>query len=313
MQRVLVIGAGAMGCLFAARLRESGADVMLIDIDTERLARIADQGITLTDDQGTRTVPLRTGTAREAAGPFDLVLLFTKGMHSAAAIASVASLAAEGGPYVLTLQNGLGNPEAILEHFPATRVLKGIAALPADLHDATHVSSHGNGHLELGPMAPDGMGAAREAAGLLAQAGFDARASTDIDVAIWEKVAFNAALNALGAITLLPNAGLDNAPGRRIAAAIVAEVVATAHAGGVPVDRARIDQAVDFALTHHGAHQASMLQDRLAGRASEIETIQGAVCARATALGVPTPVTATMSDLIRLIEGARDGSPSAPR
>ncbi len=302
MQRVLVIGAGAMGCLFAARLAESGADVLLIDIDTERLALIAKHGITLTDDRGTRPVSLRTGTAREANGPFDLVLLFTKGMHSAAAIDSVAHLAAEGGPYVLTLQNGLGNPEAILERFPAARVLKGIAALPADLHDATHVSSHGSGHLELGPVMPQGTATAREAAALLARAGFDARASADVDVAIWEKVAFNAALNALGAVTLLPNAGLDNDPGRRIAAAIVGEVVATAHACGVPVERARIDQAVDFALTHHGAHQASMLQDRLAGRASEIESIQGAVCARAAAMGVPTPVTATMSDLIRLIE-----------
>ncbi len=65
MQRILVIGAGAMGCLFAARIAESGADVMLIDVDEARLAAIADRGISLTDDNGTRTVSPahRTGCA----------------------------------------------------------------------------------------------------------------------------------------------------------------------------------------------------------------------------------------------------------
>lgn len=302
MQRILVIGAGAMGCLFAARIAESGADVMLIDVDEARLAAIAREGITLTDDNGTRVVPLRTGTAVEATGSFDLVLLFTKGMHSAAAIRSIAHLSVAGGPYVLTLQNGLGNPEVIAEVFPADRILKGIAALPADLHDATHVSSHGAGHLELGGMTALAHRAAEEASALLTSAGFDARTNGTIDIAIWEKVAFNAALNALGTVTLQPNAGVDNAPGRRIAAAMVREVVATAHALGVMVDGARIDAAIDFALTHHGGHKASMLQDRLAGRASEIESINGAVVEHARALAIATPVTETMTDLVRLIE-----------
>jgi len=305
MQRILVIGAGAMGCLFAARIAESGADVMLIDVDEARLAAIARKGITLTDDNGTRVVPMRTGTAAQATGPFDLVLLFTKGMHSRAAVQSVAHLAVEGGPSVLTLQNGLGNPEFIAEVFPQDRILKGIAALPADLHDATHVSSHGAGHLELGSMTPAGASAAEAASTLLARAGFDARTNGTIDIAIWEKVAFNAALNAIGTVTLQPNAGVDNPPGRRIAAAMVREVVATAHALGIMVDQPRIDTAIDFALTHHGGHQASMLQDRLAGRASEIESINGAVIGHARALGIATPVTETMTDLVRLIELAR--------
>ena len=302
MQRILVIGAGAMGCLFAARIAESGADVMLIDVDAARLAAIGRDGITLTDDNGTRTVPMRTGTADQATGPFDLALLFTKGMHSGAAVRSLAHLAADGQTWMLTLQNGLGNPEIIAETFPEDRILKGIAALPADLHDATHVSSHGSGHLELGGMTPAGKGAAEEAAALLARSGFDARPNEMIDVAIWEKVAFNAALNALGTVTLQTNAGVNNPPGRRIAAAMVDEVVATAHACGVPVDHARITASIDFALTHHGGHQASMLQDRLAGRATEIESINGAVCARAAAKGIATPVTSTMTDLVRLIE-----------
>lgn len=302
MEHILVIGAGAMGCLFAARIAQSGARVMLIDVDEARLAAIARDGITLTDDDGMRVVRIETGTAAQASGRFDLLLLFTKGMHSRAAIQSVAHLAAPDGPHVLTLQNGLGNPELIVDAFAAARVLKGIAALPADLSGAASVTSHGSGHIELGAMTPEGSDGARAAVTLLGRAGFEARFSETVDIPIWEKVAFNAALNALAAITLQPNAGMDNAPGRRIVSAMVSEIVATAHACGVAVDRARIDRAIDFALVEHSRHQASMLQDRLAHRPSEIESINGAVCARAAALGVPTPVTSTMTDLVRLIE-----------
>ena len=288
----------------SARIAESGAQVLLIDVDRNRLDAIGKEGIQLTDDNGTRTIPLETGLAADAREPIDLALLFTKGMHSRAATQSIAHLASSG-TYVLTLQNGLGNPEIIAETFPAERILKGIAALPADLHGLTGVESHGAGHVELGAMTSDGTQAAQAATELLTRAGFDARYSEDIDVAIWEKVAFNAALNALGAVTGQPNAGVDNEPGRRIIAGIVNEVVATARAYGVAVEQPRIEGAIDHALAQHRGHKASMLQDMIAGRASEIDFINGAICERAQAAGIASPVNQTMSDLVRVMELAR--------
>jgi 2-dehydropantoate 2-reductase len=304
MQSILVIGAGSMGCLFAARIAESGADVLLIDVDTTRIEAICRDGIILTDDNGTRTIPLRAGLAKDAQAPIDLALLFTKGMHSRSAVRSVAHLAASG-TYVLTLQNGLGNPEIVAETFPADQILKGIAALPADLHGLNGVESHGAGHVELGAMTQAGAEAAQAATALLARAGFDARYSAEIDVAIWEKVAFNAALNALGAVTGQTNAGVDNEPGRRIIAAMVQEVVSTAAACGIQVDKVRIETSINHALEHHRGHKASMLQDMIAGRASEVDFINGAICDRATATGIAAPVNQTMADLVRMMELAR--------
>lgn len=301
LRSILVIGAGSMGCLFAARIAESGADVLLIDVDKNRIDEIDKKGILLTDDNGTRSVSLRAGYAADAQPPIDLAILFTKGMHSRSAVRSIEHLAASG-TYVLTLQNGLGNPEIVAETFPKDQILKGIAALPADLHGLNGVESHGSGHVELGAMTPAGSAAAQEAAALLARAGFDARYSADIDVAIWEKVAFNAALNALGAVTSQTNAGVDNEPGRRIISGIVAEVVATASASGIAVDAQRIIDSVNHALAHHRGHKASMLQDMIAGRASEIDFINGAICERAAAVGVAAPVNQTMADLVRLME-----------
>src|SRR5690242_6475925 len=90
--RIAIVGAGAMGCLFAARLAEVGAQVTVVDVDRERLSIIGRDGITLADDNGTRTVAVRAALAAQVAPPVHLVLLFTKGTHSAAAIRSVVHL-----------------------------------------------------------------------------------------------------------------------------------------------------------------------------------------------------------------------------
>ena len=306
MEHVAIVGAGAMGCLFAARLAEAGAQVTLIDVDATRVAALDRDGITLDDDAGERIVRVVARAAADVTGPVDLVLLFTKGMHSAAAIRSVAHLDANGA-YALTLQNGIGNADAIAEAWPAERILIGTADWPADLEAPTRVASHGHGRLWVGPFVEGAMAGMEPAVALLNRGGLEAIADRHVLVPIWEKVAFNAALNALATVTGLTVGGMDAAPGRRIAAAVVGEVVATAQAIGVGVERDRIDAKVAAALAHHRGHKASMLQDRLAGRATEIETINGAVVRAAEAAGVATPVTATLADLVRLIERPGEG------
>jgi 2-dehydropantoate 2-reductase len=290
-----------MGCLFAARLAEAGTQVTLVDVDRARLEAIARDGITLADDRGVRSVAVRAGLAAQVSGPTDLVLLFTKGMHSRGAIASVAHLVGERN-HALTLQNGIGNAEAIAEIFPAGQVLIGVTDLPADLEAPTRVASHGHGNVRVGSYRGAGEAGARAVADLFAACGIDASFDADVQSAVWEKVAFNAALNAMATVTGLTVGGMDTEPGRRIAAAIVGEVVATAAAKGIIVDAERIASKVDFALTNHRQHKASMLQDRLAGRRTEIESINGAVAREAAALGVSTPVTATLADLVRMNE-----------
>jgi 2-dehydropantoate 2-reductase len=119
-------------------------------------------------------------------------------------------------------------------------------------------------------------------------------------------VAFNAALNAMAMICEVANAGMDNAPGRRIAASVVGETVSVAAAKGIAIDRDHILATIDAALREHAHHKASMLQDREHGRATEIETINGAIAREGAALGVATPVCDTLSDLVRVIELARE-------
>jgi 2-dehydropantoate 2-reductase len=298
---VVIVGAGAMGCLFAARLAEGGARVTVVDVDRERLAIIGRDGITLTDDTGSRTVAVRAALATDVTAPVDLVLLFTKGTHSAAAIRAIAHLAAAR-PVALTLQNGIGNAELLAASFGAEQVLLGTAHVPADLTAPASVVTRGFGTLEVGGLTAAAHGFAPTVAALLQSAAFNTHVANDINAAVWEKVAFNAALNAMGMICQVPNAGIDNDPGRRIAMRVVEETANVAAARGIRIDRERIVATIDAALREHAHHKASMLQDREHRRPTEIETINGAVAREGARLGVPTPVCDTLTDLVRIIE-----------
>ncbi|MGF7168572.1 2-dehydropantoate 2-reductase [Sphingobium xanthum] len=302
---VAIIGAGAMGCLFAARLGEKGARVTLVDVDQARLGAIARDGVTLKDDDGSRTIPIGASVAADLA-PVDLLILFTKGVHSGAAIRSVAHLVASK-PIVLTLQNGIGNADLLAETFGADQVLMGTAHVPADLTGPASVLTHGFGHLDLGGFTTAADQFAPSVAALLQGAGFDSHVAGDANAAVWEKVAFNAALNASGMICQVPNAGLDNESGRRLAVNVVDETVAVAAAKGISIDRDKIVATVDSALREHAHHKASMLQDREHGRQTEIEMINGAIAREGASLGVSTPVCDTLADLVRIIEMAARG------
>lgn len=297
---VTIVGAGAMGCLFAANLGENGVGVTLVDTDSDRLAVIGAQGITIDDDRGRRVVRVGAATAADA-GPTDLVMLFTKGMHSREAIRSVAHLA-DGKAHAITLQNGLGNAEEIAQIFAPDHILIGATDLPADLSPPTLVSSHGTGQIWLGAYAGVQHEIADRVADLFRLAGLPATHDETVLVSIWEKVAFNAALNPVAALTRSTVAGLDCPAGREIAFAVVGETVVAAAANGIIIDPVGIKAKIEHALAHQREHKASMLQDIEAGRRSEIETINGAIVRAAEAKGVETPITRTLANLVRMID-----------
>ncbi|WP_343071050.1 ketopantoate reductase family protein [Novosphingobium jiangmenense] len=304
IERVVVVGAGAMGCLFAARLAHAGSMVTVVDVDQARLDHISAEGIRLHDEFGERTIRVAASTA-QAAPSADLVLLFTKAVHSRSAIASVAHLA-DGNACALTLQNGLGNAEALAEVFAPEKVLLGVTDWPADLAPPNGVSAHGTGHVWLGALNPASAPAANAVVELLDAARMSAQHDTQVLEAIWEKAAFNAALNALSTILNTPVGGLDTPDGRRIATAVIDETIAVALTRNIAMNRERLLAKMDFALANHKAHKPSMLQDRLAGRATEIEAINGQIVLAAREAGIAAPVTETLAALVRMGEPGRN-------
>jgi 2-dehydropantoate 2-reductase len=253
------------------------------------------------DDRGMRVVPVDARRAEDVDGKIDMILLFTKAMHSAAAMQSAAHLVGED-TCVLTLQNGLGNVEAIAAVVPQDRILQGVTDVPSDLIDSTTVASHGKGNVWLGSLTGN-QALADGAVALFQQAGLTAVHDAQVQAAVWEKIAFNAALNAVATVTLLPVGRLASGPARRLVDGASAEALTVAGAMGIGVDRQRVAAKIAYATAHHGDHKPSMLQDRLAGRLTEITAINGAIVAAGERVKVPTPINSVLTDIVKAIEG----------
>lgn len=303
--KIAVIGAGAMGSLFGGRLALAGHDVRLVDVNAPHIAAINRDGLRLDLDQGVSVVrAITAGTADAFAGPVDLLLVFTKGYHTAAALAAAAQLVGPG-TWALTLQNGLGTGERIAAALPGVPVAIGMTDVPADLKGPGHVGSHGKGHVRLWSQSGAADPALDRIAVALGEAGIEAHADPEVATAIWEKVIFNTVMNPVAALTRQTVGGMAGHPdGRPLAEAILGEAFAVAAACGVAVDQARVRAIIDHAWREHGPHQPSMLQDVLAGRATEIDSIAGQLAERGAAHGVPVPVLDTLTRLVRMMNRA---------
>src|SRR5262245_5971014 len=123
--RIAIVGAGAMGSLFGARLAASGHEVSLIDVSRAHIDAINREGLRVTSDAGEEVVSLRAGIAADFDAVVDLLILFTKTVHSAAALTSTSHLI---GPRTLamTLQNGLGNGDRLAQVLPHDRIAIGV-------------------------------------------------------------------------------------------------------------------------------------------------------------------------------------------
>ncbi|MBW8468294.1 MAG: 2-dehydropantoate 2-reductase [Thiobacillus sp.] len=302
---ITIVGAGAMGSLFGGLLAERGHSVTLIDVNEAHLGAIRSQGLLLHTDAGPRHIRnLSACRPNESLEVPYLLMVFTKTLHTTQALQGVRHLIGDR-THVLSLQNGLGNVEKITEFVPVERVLVGVTTWPADLVGPGEVHSYGQGGVRL--MSADGRDHALIAAVVTAfsDAGLLARKDEAVWGAIWEKVAFNAALNCICGVSgcTVGQVG-DLAESRVLAHAVVSEVLAVAQAHGVEVKPDSVHATVDHALDHHKDHKPSMLQDLLAGRATEIDAICGSVLRKGRSLGVATRLTEAIYALVRLKEAS---------
>jgi 2-dehydropantoate 2-reductase len=300
--KITIAGAGAMGCRFGAALAEAGHHVLLLDGWPDHVLAINTSGLKVTDEHGTRIIRIQAKLFPADKDPADLLIVFAK----ATATAEVAEAAAPAiGPdtLVLTLQNGLGNIEALLPHVSRDRLLAGTTTLGTELVGPGHIRALGSGETVLG-----GLGLPFHTERLratLATASLAVRAAADPLAVIWAKVAFNCVMNSLCTIASIPVSALALYPGfDELASTILDEVAAVAAAEGVVVDTAGALALMkaQFDPAASGNHLASTLQDLLAGRPTEIAHLNGAIAARAAAHGIPAPANALITQLVQLLE-----------
>ncbi len=306
--KILILGAGAMGSLFGARLSGTSASVTLYSTNREHMEAIGRNGLQIEELDGTtRTFPLTTCSEidRLPRDP-DLVLVVVKTYATDAAVESVKGLCSPSTIF-LTLQNGIGNWERIAEITGKDAVLAGSTAQGATLLGPGRIRHGGNGPTYIGePGGPPSERVHRIVA-LLREAGLVADPSDNVERLIWEKLIINVGINAITGLTGIRNGAIaEMLEASELCTSAVEEAIIIAGAKGFPIGMEMIERVISVAGAT-GRNRSSMGQDVDKKKKTEIDSINGAIVRYGKQLGIPTPVNYTLTSLIRILEFGYSG------
>ena len=302
----LILGAGSLGSLLAARLSAAGVPVTLFGRPSPHLSRIASKWLTVEESAGSRlTVRLRTGSYGHPVRRPALAIVAVKTWATEDALRPLLP-ALDQVDAVLTLQNGLGNAQRIRAVLPSSvRVLTGVTTQGALRTDAGVVRDTGAGGTWIGSEFleddPGALDQAARVATMLDGAGWRSSAVADILPHLWMKLATNSAINPLTALTRVSNGEIARDPNlAQLAAYLATEAATVAATLGIQIDDP-VETALDVARAT-GENRSSMLRDIEQGRRTETEAITGAIHELGEADGVNTPITTMMTILMYALE-----------
>ncbi len=302
--RVCVVGCGAVGSLFAAALAQlEEVEVWAYDRDEAHVAAIEAHGLRVTG-AGELVGRLRATAYPAELPPCDFGIVAVKSMITATAMAETAHAFRRGA--VCSVQNGAGNEELIAEH--VREVIRGTTFPAGHVAGPGHVVWDTKGDTHIGPFEPSPapMEKVRALAEACTRGGMPTHALEDARGAQWRKLIFNAASNAIGALTGLTHGRIAEPPTRELAWAVMAEGRAVSDAQGIVLD-ASPEELFDFAARREVAydHKPSMLQDVEVGRPTEIDFLNGAIVRFGEQHGIDAPLNRALTALVKGLERSR--------
>ncbi|MDI9493560.1 MAG: ketopantoate reductase family protein [Bacillota bacterium] len=302
--KIAIIGAGAMGCLYGAKLSTvPGIEIYLLDVWKEHVDAINANGI-LMEEQGDFITyrNVKASTVAEDAGTCDLAVIFVKSTLTSSAVQSNKAVF---GPetIALTLQNGLGNIELIKEVVGESNVIAGTTAHGATMLGPGRIRHAGSGKTIIGELNGAMTQRIQQIAQTFREAGMETELSDNVYGLVWDKLLVNVGINALTGITKLLNGELLEHPE-------IVELLEDAVSEGKEVALA---QGIKLGFPDPVAHtkdvckatatnKSSMLQDVLNHKKTEIDIINGAVVREGKKVNIATPVNKTLTNLIKFIE-----------
>jgi 2-dehydropantoate 2-reductase len=299
--KVCIIGAGAMGASFGGLLKVAGHDVTLFDIWDEHIARIRQDGLKLDGVFGSKTIRIPATTEPPIGIGADVAMVWTDSNSTREAAAVAAKVLSPSG-FAITLQNGIGNVETLIDVVGAERVAAGSSMCSAAILGPGNPSLTHMGTTSIGEVAGGGSPRIEALADALRGAGFEMKIAPDIMSVIWTKFALNCSINAICATTGLRLGEVARLPAtNRFQDLIIDEVLAVTKAKGITLTDPDLRKTVK---THCWSKYSrpSMLQHIHAGTRTAIDAINMKLVEEGRKLGVATPYNEALALLLKGVE-----------
>ncbi|NGM83912.1 2-dehydropantoate 2-reductase [Paenibacillus sp. 7124] len=302
--RIAVLGAGAMGSRIGAHLFEARYAVVLYDSWKDHVAEIQRNGLRIVHEHSARTLRIKAANRPLPGEVYDYVLLLTKSGQTEEALAGFRDII---GPdtHVVSLQNGIAGIEILPRYIPKERILVGVTTYSSDLLGPGAVQIGGSGITYLSRLSGGSSPAVDTLEAIFNAAGFQTVVSEDAMQVIWEKLAFNASINPVTALTRLNAGEAGTHPlGIELMSSIVGEVAAVGHRLGINVRTDEVMNQLRRACEPEACsdHLPSMLQDVLKGRKTEIEALNGAVIRLADDFGMDIPYNRALYQMVKMLD-----------
>ncbi len=297
--KIAVLGAGAVGSYFGAKLGRAGFDVTFISRG-ETLKALSEKGLKVKSFQGDFELAQVKATGNpEEIGPVDLLLFCVKSYDTESALQQALPVIGSK-TLVLSLQNGVDNPEKIGAAIGHEKVLAAVVSIGAEMESAGVMRHTSMGRIEFGRLDGKLTDEVKSVEGLFRKAEVDVRISENIVKAQWRKLLWNAAFNPVSVLTGATLGQMLECPdARSLLQQMMTEGLAVAEKLGIAMEPDFIEKNMKLHPTLK-EFKTSMLQDYLKGKKIELEAIAGIIPGRGRGLGVATPCSTTVYALLKL-------------
>jgi 2-dehydropantoate 2-reductase len=296
-----IIGAGAMGASFGGLLKLAGHDVTLLDIWRAHVEAIATQGLRLDGVRGEHRIRLPAMSEPPAGLAAEVAMIWTD-TNATRAAGEIAGRVLGRDGYAITLQNGIGNVETLIEVLGADRVAAGSSMCSAATYGPGHASLTHMGMTSLGEVPGGSSPRLVALADALAGAGFEVQVASDIMALVWTKFAINCAINALCATTGLRLGEVARLEATdRLQDLLIDEILAVTDANTLRL----ADPDLRATVRRHcweKFSRPSMLQHIQDGKRTEIDALNMKLVEEGRRLGVPTPYNEALALLLKGVE-----------
>lgn len=309
--KIAILGSGAVGGYYGAKLARAGEDVTFIARGAH-LAALRERGMEIRSPMvGDFTVRARAEEDTARVGPVDLVIVAVKAYDNASALPLIGPML---GPEtaVLTLQNGVDSAGEVAAIAGEARTLGGTTYIATALSEPGVIEQTGTHRRivfgEVFGELPRITGRLMSIQDAMLAADIQAEVAGDGRVPVWEKFIFLVSLAGFTGATRLPIGPLWADPFiREQFLAGCREVEALARAEGVPVAADRIQQIEAYVGSIPGTMRSSLLIDLAQGKKIEVEALHGSVVRRAARAGVPVPIIATLYTVLKPFAAGEPG------